>query len=170
MRDFAQCLVDAPAQIPFGFSAGISRLILICVQSPDAANPTRSPFDTLRVAPQYSSHGYRIVRRKAYLAQVPASHRSLGGCDRRARHGNQHWLGLINSTSGLILPYITLQLAISALIMRSMFQLVPHEMMEAATYTTKDIVAQSFQISSAATVGTALAASGPIRPSRDSAP
>ncbi len=45
----------------------------------------------------------------------------------------QHWLGLINSTPGLILPYITLQLAISVLIMRSMFQLVPHEMMEAAT-------------------------------------
>jgi ABC-type glycerol-3-phosphate transport system permease component len=44
----------------------------------------------------------------------------------------QHWLGLINSTSGLILPYITLQLAISILIMRSMFQLVPHELMEAA--------------------------------------
>src|SRR6476620_11476685 len=45
----------------------------------------------------------------------------------------QHWLGLINNTSGLILPYVTLQLAISILIMRSMFQLVPHEMMEAAT-------------------------------------
>ena len=44
----------------------------------------------------------------------------------------QHWLGLINNTSGLILPYITLQLAISILIMRSMFQLVPHEMIEAA--------------------------------------
>src|ERR1700728_4497653 len=44
----------------------------------------------------------------------------------------QHWLGLINSTSVLILPYITLQLAISILIMRSMFQLVPHEMIEAA--------------------------------------
>jgi len=44
----------------------------------------------------------------------------------------QHWLGLINSTSGLILPYVTLQLAISVLIMRSMFQLVPHELMEAA--------------------------------------
>ncbi len=42
----------------------------------------------------------------------------------------QHWLGLINHTSGLILPYITLQLAISILIMRSMFQLVPHEMFE----------------------------------------
>src|SRR5579863_370497 len=44
----------------------------------------------------------------------------------------QHWLGLINSTNGLILPYITLQLAISVLIMRSMFQLVPHELIEAA--------------------------------------
>jgi len=44
----------------------------------------------------------------------------------------QKFLGLINSTSGLILPYITLQLAISILIMRSMFQLVPHEMVEAA--------------------------------------
>jgi ABC-type glycerol-3-phosphate transport system permease component len=45
----------------------------------------------------------------------------------------QNWLGLINNTSGLILPYVTLQLAISVLIMRSMFQLVPHEMIEAAT-------------------------------------
>jgi ABC-type glycerol-3-phosphate transport system permease component len=44
----------------------------------------------------------------------------------------QNFLGLINSTSGLILPYITLQLAISILIMRSMFQLVPHELIEAA--------------------------------------
>ncbi len=44
----------------------------------------------------------------------------------------QHWLGLINNTSGLILPYITLQLAVSILIMRSMFQLVPHEMFESA--------------------------------------
>jgi ABC-type glycerol-3-phosphate transport system permease component len=44
----------------------------------------------------------------------------------------QHWLGLINNTSGLILPYVTLQLAISVLIMRSMFQLVPHEIFEAA--------------------------------------
>jgi ABC-type glycerol-3-phosphate transport system permease component len=44
----------------------------------------------------------------------------------------QHWLGLINNTSGLILPYVTLQLAISVLIMRSMFQLVPHEIIEAA--------------------------------------
>jgi ABC-type glycerol-3-phosphate transport system permease component len=44
----------------------------------------------------------------------------------------QNWLGLINSTSGLILPYVTLNLAISVLIMRSVFQLVPHEMFEAA--------------------------------------
>ena len=44
----------------------------------------------------------------------------------------QHFLGLINSTSGLILPYITLNLAISVLIMRSMFQLVPHELIESA--------------------------------------
>jgi ABC-type glycerol-3-phosphate transport system permease component len=44
----------------------------------------------------------------------------------------QHWLHLINHTSGLILPYVTLQLAISVLIMRSMFQLVPHELIEAA--------------------------------------
>src|SRR5215813_10236662 len=44
----------------------------------------------------------------------------------------QYWLGLINNTPGLILPYITLQLAISILIMRSMFQLVPHELIESA--------------------------------------
>ena len=44
----------------------------------------------------------------------------------------QYFLGLINSTSGLILPYVTLQLAISILIMRSMFQLVPHEIVESA--------------------------------------
>jgi ABC-type glycerol-3-phosphate transport system permease component len=44
----------------------------------------------------------------------------------------QAWLGLINKTSGLILPYITLQLVISILIMRSMFQLVPHEIIESA--------------------------------------
>jgi ABC-type glycerol-3-phosphate transport system permease component len=44
----------------------------------------------------------------------------------------QHWLGLINVTSGLILPYITLQLVISILVMRSMFQLVPHEVIESA--------------------------------------
>jgi ABC-type glycerol-3-phosphate transport system permease component len=44
----------------------------------------------------------------------------------------QSFLGLINDTSGLILPYITLNLAISVLIMRAIFQLIPHELMEAA--------------------------------------
>jgi len=44
----------------------------------------------------------------------------------------QDYLDLINSTSGLILPYVTLNLAISVLIMRSVFQLVPHELIEAA--------------------------------------
>ena len=44
----------------------------------------------------------------------------------------QYSLGLINSTTGLILPYITLNLAISVLIMRAVFQLVPHELMDAA--------------------------------------
>ena len=44
----------------------------------------------------------------------------------------QHWLGLINHTAGLILPYVTLQLVISILVMRSMFQLVPHEIIESA--------------------------------------
>jgi ABC-type glycerol-3-phosphate transport system permease component len=44
----------------------------------------------------------------------------------------QNWLDLINSTSGLILPYVTLNLAISILIMRSVFQLVPYEVIEAA--------------------------------------
>jgi ABC-type glycerol-3-phosphate transport system permease component len=44
----------------------------------------------------------------------------------------QDFLGLINVTSGLILPYITLNLAISVLIMRSVFQLVPHELIDAA--------------------------------------
>jgi len=44
----------------------------------------------------------------------------------------QDFMGLINNTSGLILPYITLNLAISVLIMRSIFQLIPHELMEAA--------------------------------------
>jgi ABC-type glycerol-3-phosphate transport system permease component len=44
----------------------------------------------------------------------------------------QNFLGLINVTSGLILPYVTLNLAISILIMRSVFQLVPHEVIEAA--------------------------------------
>jgi len=44
----------------------------------------------------------------------------------------QHFLGLINHTTGLILPYVALQLAISVLIMHGMFQLVPHELIEAA--------------------------------------
>lgn len=44
----------------------------------------------------------------------------------------QDFFELINSTSGLILPYITLNLAISVLIMRSIFQLVPGELMDAA--------------------------------------
>lgn len=44
----------------------------------------------------------------------------------------QDFLGLINVTSGLILPYVTLNLAISVLIMRAVFQLVPHEVMESA--------------------------------------
>lgn len=44
----------------------------------------------------------------------------------------QDYLDLINSTSGLILPYITLNLAISILIMRSVFQLVPADLISAA--------------------------------------
>jgi ABC-type glycerol-3-phosphate transport system permease component len=44
----------------------------------------------------------------------------------------QNWLGLINNTTGLILPYVTLQLVISILVMRGIFQLVPHEIIESA--------------------------------------
>ena len=44
----------------------------------------------------------------------------------------QDALGLINSTTGLILPYITLNLAISTLIMRSIFQQVPSELIDAS--------------------------------------
>jgi ABC-type glycerol-3-phosphate transport system permease component len=44
----------------------------------------------------------------------------------------QRALGLINVTSGLILPYITLNLGISILVMRSIFEQVPHELMDAA--------------------------------------
>ena len=47
-------------------------------------------------------------------------------------YGIQSDLGLINSTAGLILPYITLSLAVSILIMRSVFQLVPGELFDAA--------------------------------------
>ncbi len=41
-------------------------------------------------------------------------------------------LGLINTLVGLILPYVTLNLAISILIMRGVFETVSHEMVEAA--------------------------------------
>ena len=44
----------------------------------------------------------------------------------------QRFLGLINTTGGLILPYITLNLAISILIMRSMFEQVPRELIDAS--------------------------------------
>ena len=44
----------------------------------------------------------------------------------------QSFLNLINVTSGLILPYVTLNLAISVLIMRSIFEQVPHDLIEAA--------------------------------------
>jgi ABC-type glycerol-3-phosphate transport system permease component len=44
----------------------------------------------------------------------------------------QRALGLINSTSGLILPYVTLNLAISVLIMRSIFVQIPSELLDAA--------------------------------------
>jgi ABC-type glycerol-3-phosphate transport system permease component len=44
----------------------------------------------------------------------------------------QRGLGLINVTAGLILPYVTLNLAISVLIMRSIFSLVPNELIEAS--------------------------------------
>ena len=47
-------------------------------------------------------------------------------------YGIQSELGLINSTAGLILPYVTLSLAVSVLIMRSVFQLVPRELFDAA--------------------------------------
>ena len=45
----------------------------------------------------------------------------------------QSAVGLINSTSGLILPYVAINLAISILIMRSTFQHVPHDLIESAT-------------------------------------
>lgn len=44
----------------------------------------------------------------------------------------QRYLNLINTTSGLILPYVTLNLAISVLIMRSIFEQVPKELMDAS--------------------------------------
>lgn len=44
----------------------------------------------------------------------------------------QRFLNLINTTSGLILPYVTLNLAVSILIMRSIFEQIPHELFDAA--------------------------------------
>lgn len=44
----------------------------------------------------------------------------------------QRSLGLINTTSGLILPYVTLNLAISILVMRSIFEQIPHELVDAS--------------------------------------
>lgn len=44
----------------------------------------------------------------------------------------QRAVGLLNTTGGLILPYVTLNLAISILIMRSIFEQIPHELFEAA--------------------------------------
>jgi len=44
----------------------------------------------------------------------------------------QRNLGLINTTGGLILPYVTLNLAISILIMRSIFEQIPHELVDAS--------------------------------------
>jgi ABC-type glycerol-3-phosphate transport system permease component len=41
-------------------------------------------------------------------------------------------LGLLNSAAGLILPYVTLSLALSVFVMRGMFQTVPHEVYDAA--------------------------------------
>jgi ABC-type glycerol-3-phosphate transport system permease component len=43
----------------------------------------------------------------------------------------QRILGLINSSFGLILPYVTLNLAISLLIMRSIFLQIPRELIDA---------------------------------------
>ena len=44
----------------------------------------------------------------------------------------QHSLGLINKTWGLVLPYVTLSLALSVFIMRGMFQTVPRELADSA--------------------------------------
>jgi ABC-type glycerol-3-phosphate transport system permease component len=44
----------------------------------------------------------------------------------------QRQIGLINTTGGLILPYVTLNLAISVLIMRGIFQQIPSELVEAS--------------------------------------
>ena len=44
----------------------------------------------------------------------------------------QHTLGLLNTRIGLILPYVTLNLALSILIMRSIFEQISPEIVEAA--------------------------------------
>ena len=44
----------------------------------------------------------------------------------------QRGLGLINTTSGLILPYVTLNLALSVFIMRGIFEQISHELVDAA--------------------------------------
>jgi ABC-type glycerol-3-phosphate transport system permease component len=45
----------------------------------------------------------------------------------------QNAIGLINTRIGLILPYVTLNLALSILIMRGVFEQISHEIVEAAT-------------------------------------
>jgi ABC-type glycerol-3-phosphate transport system permease component len=44
----------------------------------------------------------------------------------------QRSLGLINTTAGLILPYVTLNLALSVFIMRGIFEQISHELVDAA--------------------------------------
>jgi ABC-type glycerol-3-phosphate transport system permease component len=44
----------------------------------------------------------------------------------------QNTIGLINTLPGLILPYVTLNLALSVLIMKSVFETISHEIVEAA--------------------------------------
>ena len=44
----------------------------------------------------------------------------------------QNSIGLINTLPGLILPYVTLNLALSVLIMKSVFETISHEIVEAA--------------------------------------
>jgi len=44
----------------------------------------------------------------------------------------QRQLGLLNTVIGLIFPYVTLNLAISILIMRGIFEQIPHELVEAS--------------------------------------
>lgn len=44
----------------------------------------------------------------------------------------QDAVNLLDTTSGLILPYVTLNLAISILIMRGIFEQIPHELVDAA--------------------------------------